>query len=334
MPDVILLGDINVDISASLPAYPACGGEGVANAIEYHTGGSVVNTAIALSAMGVKVGLIGRIGRDVMADKIIADLEKANIDCSCIQVDSVVSTGLIYIVFNLDGERTMFSARGANAFTEPDEAIDDYFIDSRWYHFSGYALLAEPQKNAALYALKQARRQRCLVSLDPGPEPAMRYGKHLKALLPEIDIFLPNEQELIALTGGAPFRESIQEILDAGGRAIVVKRGRKGCVIAYDDVYIDIPAFEIQAKNTTGAGDSFGSGLILGRMVGLSWAASGVLGNAMGGLASTGKGSGADEWSPHHVIDLIEKDMLKSQWEDLFGFLDEALAYLSGLRYG
>ncbi len=331
MPDIILLGDINIDINATLAAYPARGGEGVANALEYSTGGAVVSTSVALAKMGADVGVIGRIGVDALAAQALADLENAQVDSSQIQIDSIVSTGLVYIVVNPDGERTMFSARGANVFTKPTTDWENYFVKTRWYHFSGYALLAQPQHDAAIYGLELARRNHCRISLDPNPEPAMRYSKAIREILPKTDIFLPNEQELIILTGGKNFDDAIKDILSTGAKAVVVKRGRQGCVIAYDRGYMAIPAFDIQVKNTTGAGDSFNAGLVLGRTVGLSWAASGILGNALGAIASATQGSGAVEVNAAKVAELIEKDMLKPRWAEWHSALEQVLAYLSAV---
>ena len=331
MPEVILLGDINVDMIATLPVYPARGAGGVVNTIATHTGGSVVSTAVALSAMGVQAGIVGRLGNDALSVQVLNDLDKANIDRTCIQIDTVVSTGLIYIIVNPDGERTMFSARGANVLTEPTPEMDTYFVNSRWYHFSGYTLLAEPQQSAARYGLDLAKQNRCAVSFDPGTEPALRYGKQIKELLAKTDIFFPNEQELIAVTGIMDFKEAIQDLLNTGLRALIVKTGRKGCILAYDKVYVEIPGFEIQVKDTTGAGDSFNSGVILGRMVGLGWVSSAILGNAMGALASAAYGTGPGDITPRKVIELIEADILKPHWEEMYSAVDSVLAYLSGL---
>lgn len=328
MPDVILLGDINIDVSAAIPAYPARGSEGVATSVEYLTGGSVVTTSVTLAKMGVDTGVIGRIGNDALAAQAMGDLDRGGVDRSQVQVDPVVSTGLIYIVVNPDGERTMFASRGANVFTKPAQEWEKYFSNARWYHFSGYALLAQPQQDAALYGLQLAMANHCRVSLDPNPEPAMRYGKQIREILSKIDIFFPNEQELILLTNGKNFKEAIEDILSSGTKAVVVKRGSAGCVVAYDKVYLEIPAFEILVRNTTGAGDSFNAGVVLGRMVGLSWAASGILGNALGAVVSARK-AGASDVSIPQVVELIERDMFKPQWRELNWALEQVLAWLA-----
>ena len=329
MPDVILLGDINIDINATMPLYPARGGEGVASNVEYHTGGSVVSTSVALAKLGASTGVIGRVGKDALAAQVMRYLDTVDVDRSHVQVDNMVSTGLIYIVVNPDGERTMFAARGANVFTQTDARWPSYFASARWYHFSGYALLAQPQHDSAIHALKLAQHNHCRVSLDPNPEPAMRYGKQIKTLLPKIDVFFPNEQELMVLTNGKTFRDAVNCILDEGAKAVVIKRGKKGCVIAYDKVYLEIPSFEIKVKNTTGAGDSFNAGVLLGRMVGLSWVASAILGNALGAIASSMQETSALEITPSKVLTLIERDMFKPQWMEWHWALEQLSAYLS-----
>lgn len=331
MPDVVLLGDVNVDMIATLPAYPARGSAGVANSVEYYTGGSVVNTALALKSLDVGTGIVGRIGNDMMAQKILMDLDQAGVDRSQVQIDEIVRTGTIYIVVNPDGERTMFSARGANVFTEPTDSLEQYFQDTRWYHFSGYTLLAEPQQSAAIHGLELARRNRCRVSLDPGTEPAMYCSKQIRDLLPRVDVFLPNESELGFLAGRMDLEEALQDVLTSGVRAVVLKRGSRGCIVAYDKTRIAVPSFEIQVKDTTGAGDTFDAGILLGRMVGLSWTAAAILGNAMAAIACSSPGTGADEITAAKIIELIERDSFKPRWEEFYASLDVVLAYLTAL---
>ncbi len=332
MPDVILLGDINIDVSAAIPAYPTRGGEGVATSVEFHTGGSVVTTSLALANMGGDVGILGRIGADVLATQVMQDLESIGVDKSLIQIDHVVSTGLIYIVVNSDGERTMFASRGANVFTTPKPEWETYFANARWYHFSGYALLAQPQQDAAVQALELARQNHCRISLDPNPEPAMRYGKRIKSLLPKIDVFFPNEQELMLLSGQMNLDDALKVMFDAGVKAVAVKRGSKGCLISYEKNTFSLPAFNIQVKDTTGAGDSFNAGVLLARMVGLSWEASGVLGNALGAIASATHGTGASSINSDAVVELIESSMFEPQWQEWHWAVEQVLAYLTETR--
>ncbi len=111
MPDVITLGDINLDVVAPILAYPSRGGDSVAEGALLHTGGSAVNTAVALARLGVDVGFIVRVGRDALAAQALTDLTDVGVDARLVQFDPAISTGVIFIAVTPDGERTMFGAR-------------------------------------------------------------------------------------------------------------------------------------------------------------------------------------------------------------------------------
>ena len=89
--------------------------------------------------MDMDVGFIGRVGHDPLANRVLEDLQAAGVDCSTVQVDSKVSTGLIFIAVTVDGERTMYAARGANAYTQANGIEPDYFTNCRWIHLSSYS---------------------------------------------------------------------------------------------------------------------------------------------------------------------------------------------------
>ncbi len=332
MPDIIVIGDINVDVNLTIPAYPMPGHEAIATSIQIHTGGSAVNTAIALANMDMDVGFIGRIGRDVLADQVLDDLKNSGVDCSHIQVDSKVSTGLIFIAVTVDGERTMFGARGANAFTEATAIDPDYFLHCRWIHLSGYSFLSYHQHKTVLTALDLAENSpNTRVSLDIGTEPALRARSQIMEVLPRLDVIFPNETELTLLSQGRPIDDSLDYLLDGRANAVVTKSGGKGSILAVGDKRATLPAFDMNVKDTTGAGDSFNAGVVLGRLVGLGWEASVALGNALGGLVVTEEGAGAHARNRNIVTRLIEKHLFKKEWRPVQFALEELAAYLDGM---
>jgi ribokinase len=331
MPDVIALGDLNIDLVAPVPAYPSRGGDSVADRASLHTGGSAVNTAVTLARLGVDVGFIGRIGRDALAAQVMADLADAGVDTRLVQLDPAISTGIIFIAVTPDGERTMFSARGANSYTDPDLLDEDYFVGARWFHFSGYTLLAEPQRSAALYALDLATEVGCQISLDVGVEPALRARNDIQRLLPRVDVILPNETELSLLTGGADLQQGPLRLLEQGVGAVAAKHGASGSEITTRNLRVRLPAFNVSPLDTTGAGDCFNAGFILGRLVGLDWKAAAVLGNAAGALATQQQGAGTSYIIPRAMRDLIEKHIGAPEWLEWQEILEEVLAYLEAL---
>jgi sugar/nucleoside kinase (ribokinase family) len=332
MPDIIVIGDINVDVNLTVPAYPIPGHEAIATSIQMHTGGSAVNTAIALAKMDMDVGFIGRIGQDALANKVMGDLTEAGVDCSHVQVDPRVSTGLIFIAVTVDGERTMFGARGANAFTDATAVDPDYFSDCRWVHLSGYSFLSYHQHKTVLTALELAENSPYTrVSLDIGTEPAIRARSQIMKVIQKIDVIFPNEAELTLLGEGGSIRESLDHLLaDGRANAVVTKRGQRGSILAVGNKRVEFPAFKINVKDTTGAGDSFDAGVVLGRLVGLSWEASVALGNALGGLATAQEGAGANSINRNLVARLVEKHLFHEEWMPVQSALEELTAYFDG----
>ena len=331
MPDIIVIGDINIDLIFNIPAYPTPGSEAIASTVQMHTGGSAVNTAIALAKMDMDVGFIGRIGPDALAKQALADLNEAGVDCTHIQVDPRVSTGMIFIAVTVDGERTMFGARGANAFTEAAALDPDYFTNCRWIHLSGYSFLSHHQYETMQTVLDLAENSPYTrVSLDIGTEPALKARNQILQVLPRVDVIFPNRIELTLLAEGRPLPEALDYLLDQRANAVVTKCGRHGSVVAVGNKRIDLPAFKVDVKDSTGAGDSFDAGVVLGRLVGLSWEAAGALGNALGGLATAREGSGANSISRATVARLVEKHLFQEEWASVRPALEELTAYFEG----
>ncbi len=87
MPQVIALGDINVDFIAHIPQYPQPGEGGVAYQAQLYSGGSAANTALVLARCGISVGLMARVGRDALAAQTLVELLEAGVDGHQIQYD-------------------------------------------------------------------------------------------------------------------------------------------------------------------------------------------------------------------------------------------------------
>jgi len=318
VPQVVVLGDVNVDFIAHLPFYPQPGGESVARRTYLCSGGSAANTALVLARCGVQVGLMARVGRDALAAKTLMELTNAGVDDRQIQYDSELVTGMIFVAVTPDGERTMFSYRGANARLEPALLQPAEIACASVLHVSGYALLESPQRDAALQALDIARQAGLKVSLDVGIEAAQSLKNEVRDLLPVVDWILPNELEAKSLMGYADrvdVARTMEWFLSYGLEAIVLKLGGRGCVLGTPEGILSIPAFDVGVRDTTGAGDSFNAGFIAGRLGGLSWGACGLLANALGGLAASVDGAGASLPGPADVIRLLDRQRGEERWQ-------------------
>jgi len=135
------------------------------------------------------------------------------------------------VVVTPDGERTILGHRGANVFTDPNQIGAEMLREARVFHLSGYALLAEPQRSAALLALEMACRYGLTVTLDPGMTVSQSALDEMQALLPVVDILLPNLAEAQALTGLTEPEACAGALLEAGVKVVALKLGQgvSGC---------------------------------------------------------------------------------------------------------
>jgi ribokinase len=337
MPEVVAMGDINLDVISHVPWYPEKGGEGLAEEGHIFCGGSAANTAIVLGRFGASVGIIGRVGEDALAPLTLAALDEAGVDRSQIQRDSQAITGIILVAVTPDGERTMFGCRGANVRTDPALLDEDYIRQARIFHLSGYSLLAAPQRDAALRGLEVAHQAGLTITADMGLEAVMRVTDQVKAILPKVDVLLPSHPEAEYLTGRNDIEGALECLLDYGVGIVALKLGKHGCAIGsakHDPEGIDgglltIPGFAVDPVDTTGAGDSFDAGLILGRLEGWGWRESALLADALGALTATVEGAGTSLADRREVGAFLQAhlgDPSWQPWHDELCFLVEFLS--------
>jgi len=316
MPQVVTLGDINIDVIAHIPGYPQKGGEGLAERGHIYCGGSAANTAIVLARFGVEVGIIGRVGEDVLALLALAALAEAGVDGRSIQRDPQTMTGIMLVAVTSDGERTMFGCRGANVRTDPALLDESYIAKARVFHLSGYTLLQVPQRDAALRALKMARQAGLMVTADLGLEAVMRVTDRVKAVLPEIDILFPSQPEAEYLTGCRDVEGAIEGLLNYGVGVVALKLGQRGCAIGTDEEVFFVPGFAVPTVDTTGAGDSFDAGIILGRLEGWGWRESALLADALGALTAAVEGAGTSLAEREGIRAFLEAHLDEPSWQD------------------
>jgi ribokinase len=303
---LIALGDVNVDIVAHFDSFPVRGQDAFAHSTQFHCGGSAANAAMALAGMGVETVLIARVGVDPWASVALESLREAGVVLSALQRDAAVMTGLMYILVTPDGDRTILGDRGANAFTDPGGICAEELGAAELLLLSGYAFLAEPQRSAALLALEVARRQDLMVSLDPGLSGAPAVADWVRQCLPRVDILLPNLAEARQLTGAIAPEDCVRALVDVGVGAVAIKLGREGALAGDGEELFHLPGFEVETRDSTGAGDSFAAGLIAGLIYGLGWPAALVLGNALGAVAAARIGGGSAAPMGREVLALLD----------------------------
>jgi ribokinase len=329
MPSAMTLGDITVDIIARVPYYPPLGGDSLTQGASIRAGGSAANTAIVLSKFGLSVGIIARVGADVFADYALSDLREAGVSLSCVQRDSQETTGLVFAAITPDGERTFFSFRGANPRTEPRLADQRLIRQAEVLHVSGYALVESPQSDAALQGIEVAYQAGVLVTVDVAVEVMRAVREEILTMFSMVPMVFSNLVPAEWLTGKSGAGEAVEALLSYGPEVVGLKLRDQGCLIGSAAGLVRVPGFRVDVLDSTGAGDSFDAGLILGRLGELSLGESGLLANALGALATTVLGGGISLPGPETALSFLQKQQNDATWKDWSEELEGVCEFLA-----
>ncbi len=274
MTRIIVVGDVVTDVVTIVGGALVTGSDTPAS-ITMTGGGAGANTAAWLAALGIEVTLCGVIGDDEAGDIRLAELEVRGVTCS-IRRDPDAPTGSIVVLADHD-ERTMLTDRGANLRLRADD-IDAAFAsapDAVHLHLSGYPLLDEASRPAALHALAAAADRGMTTSVDAASAGPLRQvgGDQFLTWVRATDMLFVNSDEALALVGSAdPAPEALVRALAKFCGVAVLKLGAAGAVAyAIGSGGIEsVPATEITPRDATGAGDAFAAGYLAAAVAGAS----------------------------------------------------------------
>lgn len=263
VPRIVVLGDLMTDVVA-LASGPMARGSDTRARVWVRGGGSAANTAAWLAATGVAVAYVGRVGDDLLGRAAVAELRDLGVDVHA-ELDPARATGACVVVVTPDGERSMFPDAGANAGLAPEHLPAQLFVAGHHLHLSGYALLTEGSRAAALAALDLARTAGMTVSVDPASVNPLRMVGVEQVLrwLDGVDLLLANEDEACLLAGVADPLAAGRTLTERFPE-VVVKLGGDGAAWCGRDAGtpVVVPAVPVDVVDTTGAGDAFAAGFL------------------------------------------------------------------------
>ena len=264
----VVLGDIAVDIVSTLRT-PLVRGSDAAAEVRLMPGGSGANVAVWLARLGHRVSFVGRIGDDRFGRWLNDDLLAEGVEPRLI-VDPRRGTGVIQVLVEPGGERTMVPDRGANAVWTAEEAPEALIAGGGLLHVVGYVLLDGASQPGALAAMAHARARGVPISLDPSSHgPLLSLGAEaFWDLVGRVDVLLPNRREAQVLTGHAEPEAALDALL-AHAAVVVIKLDRDGCIAGSGGEMIRVPAPAVAIANATGAGDAFDAAFLAGWSAGV-----------------------------------------------------------------
>lgn len=260
MKKVLVAGEINPDlILQGYHSFPAPGKEVLVDDFVMALGSASAICAMGLARLGRPVAFAGKVGDDPWGDFCLRTMAAGGIDVSRVQRDPSLKTG-VTVSISSPRDRALVSFVGAMAALGEGDLPDALLRGFSHLHVSSYFLQAR-LRPALPAVFARAHRAGLTTSLDPGFDPTERWGSELLDTLGEVDVFLPNEVELAALSGlGDP--EAALRRLDNGRTRIVAKLGARGCLTLEGGRPLSVPAVAVEPVDTTGAGDSFNAGFL------------------------------------------------------------------------
>ena len=253
--------------------------------IRLFTGGFACNVPLALAKLGLKAGVIGRLGDDEWKDLIVGRLRANAVDVNELITDPQKQTSTTIVCVDSNGERTFYHAIGAHQNLSANDVLERLgYIQRAGIFALGYYGILPAMENDLPGMLKRLKGETSAkVLLDT----CGSVGPTLPALarsLPYVDFFIPSFHEAVQLTRRHDPDEMVKIFRDCGAPFIVgVKLGGDGCLLDDGKGRVRAPAFRApKVIDTTGAGDSFLAGIIAAYLRGLDLKQTARFANAVG----------------------------------------------------
>jgi sugar/nucleoside kinase (ribokinase family) len=279
------------------------GSEGqLVESIRMSPAGTAGGTAVVLSRLGAEVASHGAVGDDPAGDTLVRLLKREGVETRGLVTKPDHQTSASVIPVRPGGERPAWHCIGANGAWTADDLSVAAFDGVGFVHLGGPEFLGG---EAAGALLERARGSRAVTSLDllaPG-DPGML--EWIEAALPHTDYLLPNDEQVLGLTGATDLAEGARALLEKGVGCVAVTQGARGALVVTRDESVEVPAYDVEVVDTTGCGDAFSAGFLRGLSLGGDPASAARLGCAVAAHVAQGLGTDHGDYTLGQVQALM-----------------------------
>lgn len=269
-------------------------------------GGSAANSAIEASKLGLKSGVIGKVGFDEYGWSVVQSFRSYNVNVDHILVDFKNPTGVSLITVNEEGIPQFVQMIGASEPIYPNEIRPRYVQDSRHLHMTGVNL------GALIGASEIAKGSGKTVSFDPGRKKSDLGYEKLLPVLENVDILFVNRKEAKTLLGANDDTEIMAVIKKlrktiGKNKTLIVKGGSRDILVYSPTAEFSVSAFKVKVVDTIGAGDAFAAGFLTAFLQGKDLEDAVIYGSACGSMKCAGEGAQSAPSKPELEKFLEEK---------------------------
>jgi ribokinase len=261
---IVVLGSSNTDMIIQLPRIPRPGETLLGGRFTMAAGGKGANQAVAAARAGGRVQFIARVGNDMFGTRALEAYSADRIDASHVYIDSEEPSGTALIFVAESGENSIGVAPGANARLSTADVEK-----CRGVLESADILLMQLETSLESVAAAAAIAKSATIILNPAPAAPVPPG-----LLARIALLTPNESEAEVLTGipiadDDALHRAADMLLGFGPRTVLITLGARGALLASREAREIVPGFEVDAVDSTAAGDVFNGALAVAVAEGL-----------------------------------------------------------------
>jgi sugar/nucleoside kinase (ribokinase family) len=248
--DVLGLGTCNADFLMNVTRFSGADDEVDVEKLRVSLGGSAANFVVGVSRLGLNSGIMARIGNDHYGRYICSEFRRENINTErLVSIDE--KTGMAFIAVEPKGERSIYTFMGANSKFKLVKEDIQRIKSSEILHITGMYI----------EVVEEASKHANILSLNPGTLLSSYGIEVLEKILKRTQILFLNKKEVSLLTGRG-CDDGADLLVETGVPLVVVTMGKEGSKVYTQEGQIYIPRSEVNAIDTTGAGDSFAAGFI------------------------------------------------------------------------
>ena len=233
--------------------------------LEANPGGAPCNVLAMLSKLGNRTAFVGKVGADLVGRRLRKVISGVGIDDSGLVEDEKVNTTLAFVHTKEDGDRdfSFYRNPGADMMLTSTEVKQELVSECRIFHFGTLSMTAEGCRMATEASVALAKKSGALISFDPNlREPLWDSLEKAKERtiygLEQCDILKISDNEIEWLTGETDYKQAAKLLKETYGiPLILVSLGKYGSLALSDAGFAQVPGYEVNTIETTGAGDTF-----------------------------------------------------------------------------
>lgn len=286
MSDIVNVGICTVDaIGQTIDDFPPPGGLRLFDKLTMTTGGNAMNCSIAMGKMGVACDVVVKVGSDVLGDFVVSEAKRHGVGAEGIVHGNDSHTPYTFVCVLSGGQRSFFHTMGTNGTLCYDDVNLDIVKQAKFCFVTGTMVMETFDGVQTAHLLKEARAAGAQTLLDTvylDAAPVELWHKNIHPALPVLDYFLPSQPEAQAITGLENPSDIAKAFQDFGCKNVVIKLDEAGAFCRdASGAETAVAAYQVDnVVDTTGAGDSWCAGFIVGLHKGLTIADAALLGNA------------------------------------------------------